>query len=123
MTSPLNHGSSSYDQQTVARVRSLLSAQPNVTEKRIVGGGLGFMVGGHLCCAVTSRGLTVRLGAEGKGSAFSEPHVVPHLVGTRETRAFVIVEPEGYRDDEALVRWIERGLEFVATLTRSSPPG
>ncbi len=74
------------------------------------------MVGGNLCCAVTSRGLTVRLGAEGKLAALEEPHVVPHRVGAGETKAFVVVEPDGYRDDRALAGWVERGLEFVATL-------
>jgi hypothetical protein len=106
----------SYDTETAARVRDLLSARSDVEEKTIVGGGLGFMVGGHLCCAVGKRGLTVRLGADGKAEALQKAHVVPHLVGKRETKAFVIVEPEGYEDDAALASWIARASRFVATL-------
>jgi len=105
-----------YGPDTAARIRLLLSARSDVVEKTIVGGGLGFMVGGNLCCAVTTRGLTVRLGAMGKAHALREPHVVPHMVGKRETKAFVVVEPDGYSYDEALATWVRRGLEYVATL-------
>lgn len=105
-----------YDEQIAERVRGILSARSDVVEKPVVGGGCGFMVGGHLCVAVGSRGLTVRVGAEGKAQALNEPNVVPHLVGKRETRAFIVVEPDGIREDEALASWVERGLRFVATL-------
>ena len=30
--------------------------------------------------------------------------------------AFVVVEPNGYRDEAALERWVARGLEFVDPL-------
>ena len=105
-----------YDEQTAARVRAILSARSDVVEKPIVGGGCGFMVGGHLCVAVSNRGLTVRVGAEGKARALNEPNVVPHLVGKRETKAFIVVEPGGIREDSALAYWVERGLQFIATL-------
>jgi hypothetical protein len=105
-----------YEPETAARVRRLLSDRSDVVEKTIVGGGLGFMVGGKLCCAVTSRGLTVRLGATAKTHALREPYVVPHMVGKRETKAFVVVETDGYSQDEALAAWVRRGLDYVATL-------
>ena len=104
------------DLETVERVRHLLAGRTDVVEKTIVGGGIGFMVGGHLCCAVTNRGLTVRVGPAGKAGALAEPNVVPHLVGKRETKAFVVVERAGYSEDTALKRWVFRGLEFIATL-------
>lgn len=78
---------------------------------------LGFMVGGHLCCGVTSSGLTIRVGPDGKAEALSQPHARPHEIGGRETAAFVVVEPDGYGTD-ALRSWIERGLCFVATLPK-----
>jgi hypothetical protein len=104
-----------YDHDTADRVRRLLAERSDVAEQPIVGGGLGFMVNGHLCCAVTKRGLTVRLGPDGKAAALSEPYVVPHLVGERETKAFVVVEPEGHAGD-LLEAWVNRGLSFVTTL-------
>ncbi len=110
--------------QTQARIRRLLDQriEPGqvITEKRIVGGALGFMVDDHLCCAIGKRGLTVRVGPEAKASALGEANVVPHLVGQRETAAFVIVLAEGYQTDVDLGAWIDRGLQFIATLGSAS---
>ena len=51
-----------YDEATAARLRKLLSARSDVVEKQLMG-GLCFMVGGHMCCAVSGRGgLLVRVG-------------------------------------------------------------
>ena len=105
-----------YDTATADRIRRLLSGRADVVEKRIIGGGLGFMVGGHLCCGVTARGLTVRVGPNAKDDALAAPNVRPHEVGGRQTAAFVVIEPDGYRDDDLLLMWIQRGLRFVATL-------
>jgi len=105
-----------YDQSTVDRVRLLLASHSDVDEKRIVGGGLGFMVDGHLCCGVSSRGLTVRVGRDEMDEVLSLPHVRPLAFGGRTTKAFVVVEPDGYRDDEALRSWIDRGLRAVDAL-------
>jgi hypothetical protein len=102
---------------TARRIRDLLAAQPvEVRETRLVGGGLGFMVDGHLCCGVSARGLTVRVGPDGLEPALDEPHVQPLMAGNRRARGFVVVAPAGFREDEALRRWIERGLGAVAAL-------
>jgi hypothetical protein len=101
---------------TVERVRRVLSPRGDVTEKRIIGGGFGFMAGGHLCCGVSVRGLTVRLGPGGKAEALQLPYVKPLKVGQREASGFVVVDLEAVSSDDALREWIERGLRFVATL-------
>jgi hypothetical protein len=31
--------------------------------------------------------------------------------------AFVLVDPAGYRTDAALRKWLQRGLDFLATLS------
>ena len=100
-----------FDKDTTAsRVRQSLAAYPGaVTEKRIVGGGLGFMVEGHLCCAVTSKGLTLRVGAEEKAELLRQPHTRPHMVGRRETAAFIVVEPEGFATQESFDSWLRKG--------------
>ncbi len=105
-----------YDPGTADRIRSLLHGRSDVVERRVVGGGLGFLVGGHLCCSLSTRGLTVRVGPASRADALAEPHVGPLKVGRRETAAFVLVEPDGYRSTAALERWVARGLRFVATL-------
>lgn len=105
-----------YDESTAERVRQVLEPQPDVVEKSIVGGGLGFMVGGYLCCGVSANGLTVRVGPENQAEAVTEPHVGPLLIGEREAGAFVVVAPDGYAGDDELREWVDRGLRFVSTL-------
>ena len=105
------------DDVTVNRVRRVLSNRSDVIEKAIVGGGLGFMVDGHLCCGVSVRGLTVRVGPDAKSEALAMPHVGPLTLGDREAAAFVVVEPAGLRDEDTLEYWVHRGLRFVDTLS------
>ncbi len=104
------------DEDTAHRIRLWLNDRADYSERRIVGGGIGFMVDGHLCCGLSARGLTVRTGPAGKSAALRRPYAQPHRVGHRETKAFVLVLPEGYRTDEGLAFWLERALTFVRTL-------
>jgi hypothetical protein len=111
----------SYDAGTAQRVRELLSGRADVAEKRMVG-GLSFLAGGHMCCGVTGLALMVRVGADGRAEALAEPHVRPMRLGGRDLSGFVCVDPAGFAADEALARWVQRGLDFVAGLP-ARPPG
>ncbi len=104
-----------YDPVLAEQVRRHLASQPDVVEKTIVGGGLGFMVSGHLCCGVSNRGLTVRVGADARDEAVARPYVVPLRFGKREAAAFVLVEPAGL-DGASLIEWVDTAVRFVATL-------
>jgi TfoX/Sxy family transcriptional regulator of competence genes len=104
-----------YDQRTAERVRRLLSARPDVVEKRMVG-GRSFMVSGNLCCGVTGSALMVRVGRRGMGRALAEPHTRPMAFGDRVLAGYVCVEPAGYQSEAALTAWLQRGLDFVSTL-------
>ncbi len=105
-----------FDESRAERVRQLLAGRRDVEEKRIVGGGLGFMVGGNLCVGVSDRGLTVRVGPDAKTEMVARPHVRPLVLGSRETAAFVVVDWDALEVDAELTEWIERGLSFVETL-------
>src|SRR4051794_21303583 len=100
------------DEQTLARVRRVLAGRDGVVEKRMVG-GRSFSAGGQMFCGVTGNGLMVRVGADGIPAALAEPHVSRMEFGGRPLAAFVLVAPDGCADDEALTRWVERGLSFV----------
>jgi TfoX/Sxy family transcriptional regulator of competence genes len=105
-----------YDPDTAERVRRLLSDRGDVVEKRVVG-GLCFMVGGKMACSVSGRGgLLVRVGPEAMERVLHEPHVAPMRMGTRTMSGFVRVDAPGYRSDAALAKWVQRGVDFVATL-------
>lgn len=108
-------GRLSFDPEAAARVLRLLAGRDDVAEKKMVG-GLSFSVNGNMCCGITGTALMVRVGADGREQALREPHVRPMLLGGRVVSGFVCVEPAGYAADEALARWVQRGLDFVSGL-------
>lgn len=110
----------SYDAATAERVRQLLSGRDGVTEKKMVG-GRSFLVGGHLCCGVTGPALMIRVGAEARDQVLAEPHVRPMQFAGRSLSGFVCVDPPGFAGDEALARWVQRGLDFVSGLPAKPP--
>ena len=105
----------SYDPEAAERVRRLLADRDDVVEKRMVG-GLSFLVNGNMCCGITGTALMVRIGAEGRDQALREPHVRPMQFAGRGLSGFICVEPAGFAADDALTRWVRRGLDFVSGL-------
>jgi hypothetical protein len=111
-----------YDEKTAQRVRNLLSARRYVVEKKLMG-GLCFMVKGRMCCSVSGRGdLLIRVGAGAFALMLGKPHVRPMEMAGRTMTGFVRVVPKGYRTEAALRKWIQRGLDFVATLRADPTP-
>jgi len=106
----------SYDPEVAGRVRQVLADQAGVAEKKMVGGGLSFLVNGNMCCGVRGRSLMVRVGADGRAQALGEPHVGPMLLGGRPLSGFISVEPAGFAADDALAGWVRRGLGVAAGL-------
>ena len=103
-----------YSPEVADRVRRLLAGRDDVEEKRMVGGGLSFLVAGRMCCGVTRDALMVRVGADAGPAALAEPHVTTMTLGGRQLDGYVLVAPEGHADDAALAAWVSRGLAFVS---------
>lgn len=104
-----------FNEITAVKVRNLLEKTPGLSERRVFG-GVAFMVGGNMCCGVIEDQLVVRLGPESYESALREPHTSPMDLTGRPLAGFVSVAPEGFDTQDALHKWIDRGLDFVRTL-------
>jgi len=110
-----------YDEKTAERVRRNLSARRDVVERKMMG-SLCFMVGGHMCCTVSGRGgMLIRIDKAAQQKMLAQPHVRPMEMGARIMQGFVRVDPEGYRSDAALRKWVGRGLDAVAALPAKRP--
>jgi|SRR3954447_15512677 TfoX/Sxy family transcriptional regulator of competence genes len=109
-----------YDEKTLDRVRAILAARRDVTEKRMIG-GLCFLVNGNMCCGVIGKDLLVRVGAEARDHVLQELRVHPMKFAGRQLAAFVRVEPEGFSTKAALVKWVRRGADFAETFTTAGP--
>lgn len=108
----------SYDEVLAARVRRALARRRDVIEKRMVG-GISFLVNGAMCCGVTGNRLMIRVGKVERDRLVARRHVVAMKLGGRPLAGFVCIVPEGCRTDRALRSWIQRGIDFVATLSDS----
>jgi TfoX/Sxy family transcriptional regulator of competence genes len=107
----------SWDEETVARVRRILAKRRRVVEKRMIG-GLSFMVGGKLCCGANRTGLLVRVGPEVRKRVLEQPHVRPMKLAGRTVSSFVRVDPEAYRTDTALAKWVQMGVRYALAASR-----
>jgi hypothetical protein len=80
------------------------------------------MVNGHMACSVSGRGgILIRVGAEAMDRVLEQQQVQPAVMGARTMTGFVRVDPEAYRTDAALKKWVQRGLDLVAAIPARKP--
>ena len=107
-----------YDEDLANRVRELIAAEPDVTEKRMFG-GLAFLVGGHMSVSVSRRGgLMVRVDPEEGEKLLAKPHTSRVEMRGREVDGWLRVDPDGVPTKRQLAPWVARGVAFA----RSLPP-
>ncbi|MDO9455542.1 TfoX/Sxy family protein [Nocardioides sp.] len=105
-----------YDEQLAGRVREALAPE-GPADERTMFGGLAFMVDGHMTvCVSGSGGLMVRVTDAERAGLLEHDHVEPMVMGGRTSRTWVRVSVDGVADDEALDRWVARGVAVVRTL-------
>src|SRR5271157_653135 len=106
-----------FDETLAARIRDALARKRGVEERKMFG-GVGFMLNGNMLVGVWKESLIVRLGPDEGEEALLEPHVKEFDITGRPMRNWVLVEPEGVKDDEELKEWIQRALEFVGKMPK-----
>ena len=105
-----------YDEVLAGRVRELLSARSDVTEKKMFG-GIGFMVGSNLAVGVRGEDLLVRLAPEDADKALTEEGVRRFEMGTRrQPKGWVLVGPERTAEEAGLSEWVDVGADYAASL-------
>ena len=97
-----------YDEALAERVRSQLSGEEGVTERKMFG-GIAFMVGGNMALGVRDDELMVRLGDADE--ALAQPHTRQSMMGERPMKGIILVS-----QDADLGAWIARGVAFARSL-------
>jgi TfoX/Sxy family transcriptional regulator of competence genes len=103
-----------FDEVLADRVRDVLAARPELSERKMFG-GIAFMLGGNMCCGVVGEDLMVRLGDDGE-RALAEPHTRPMDFTGRPMKTAIYVDPEGTANDADLAKWVEAGADYAASL-------
>src|SRR3954451_16518388 len=107
-----------YDEDLANRIRELIAAEPDLTEKRMFG-GLAFLIGGNMSVAASGQGgLMVRVDPEATDTLLAEPHAGPFEMRGREMQGWVRVASEGLGTKRQLEPWVRRGVAYA----RSLPP-
>ena len=107
-----------YDEDLANRIRELISAEPDVAEKKMFG-GLAFLVGGNMAVAASGQGgLMVRVDPGETEALVAKPHAQPFEMRGREMQGWLRVEVAGVRTKRQLQAWVGRGVAYA----RSLPP-
>ena len=104
-----------YDEDLAERVRDLLSARSEVSERKMFG-GIAFMVAGNMACGVLGEDLIVRLGDEEGEKALAEDGVRPFDFTGKPMKGIVYVAADRTSDEAGLAEWVEAGADYAASL-------
>ena len=105
----------SYDEHTADRVRPLMKRRKGFSEKKMFG-GVGFLLHGNMCAGVWKEFLILRLGTDAYEAALEQSFTREFDITGRAMKGWVMVEPEGFVEDDELKSWIEKAVKFVRTL-------
>jgi TfoX/Sxy family transcriptional regulator of competence genes len=104
-----------YDEALADRIRDVLSARAEVSERKMFG-GIAFMLAGNMACGALGEELIVRLGDEEGEKALTEDGVRPFDFTGKPMKGIVYVSPERTSDEAGLTEWVEAGAAFAASL-------
>lgn len=110
-----------YDERLADRVRTALGPDVRVTEIKMFG-GLCFMVRGHMTCGIIHDDLMIRVGRDGYARAVTKPNAGPMTFTGRPMKGIVLVGGKGCATARAVKAWVDRSLEFNATLPEKTRP-
>jgi hypothetical protein len=104
-----------YDEELVDRVRDVISARAEVSEKKMFG-SLCFLIGGKLAVCVRKEELLVRIDPDEVDQALAEDgvHIAP-MAGKR-MKGWVLVPPERFQTAEELSGWVDTGADYATSL-------
>ncbi|MCW2810090.1 MAG: hypothetical protein JWP61_548 [Friedmanniella sp.] len=105
-----------YDKELADRLRELLGAEPDLTEKAMFG-GLAFLVAGHMAVAASGQsGLMLRADPESSETLLLDPRVSRFQMRGRAMAGWLLVQVDPTTSDADLGRWVESGVAYVRTL-------
>jgi TfoX/Sxy family transcriptional regulator of competence genes len=107
-----------YDEHLADRVRAIVSASGEFSERRMFG-GLAFMVGDHMAVAASREGgLMVRVDPAETDALLAKPFCRPFQMRGKPIDGWLRVDANGVATKRQLERWVGRGIEYA----RTQPP-
>lgn len=111
-----DHPDVPYDEELAARIRDLLAAAPDVTEKMMFG-GIAFLVGGNMAVAASSQGgILVRVNPAHNDALTSGTGASVAVMRGRPMPGWLRVEGGDLGSPGVLAQWVERGTTYARSL-------
>ena len=105
-----------YDADLANRIRELIGAEPDLTEKKMFG-GLAFLIGGNMSVAASGQGgLMVRCDPEQTDELVAKPHARRFEMRGRAMDGWLHVDDEGVKTKRQLEPWVKRGVAYARSL-------
>ncbi len=104
-----------YDEALADRIRDAVPRGVTLDEKKMFG-GLCYLLHGNMACGIVGDRLMLRLSKDLVAQYRKEPDTADMDFTSRPMPSMMYVEPDGIADDDQLRLWVERALDFAATL-------
>jgi TfoX/Sxy family transcriptional regulator of competence genes len=102
-----------YDEQLADRVREIVSASGEFSERGMFG-GLAFMVGGHMAVAASREGgIMVRVDPAETEALLAKPFCRPFEMRGKPIDGWLRVDADGVATKRQLERWVMRGVTYA----------
>jgi TfoX/Sxy family transcriptional regulator of competence genes len=110
------HSVVAYDEALAQRIRELIAAERDVTEKKMFG-GLAFLIGGNMSVAASGQGgLLVRVDPAESDQLVASTRAEPMVMRGREMAGWLRVDAEHVRTRPQLAKWVTLGTAFARSL-------
>jgi TfoX/Sxy family transcriptional regulator of competence genes len=105
-----------YDEDLAVRIRELVSAEPNLTEKKMFG-GLAFLVDGNMAIAASGQGgALVRVDPDQSDDLVAKTNAELMVMRGRAMRGWLRVDNTDLRTKSQLAKWVDRGTSYARSL-------
>jgi TfoX/Sxy family transcriptional regulator of competence genes len=110
--------SMAYDEVLADRVREIVAAAGEFSERKMFG-GLAFMVAGHMAVAASRQGgLMLHVDPGQTDELLAKPFCHPFEMRGKPIDGWLRVEPDGVKSKRQLERWVMRGVDYA----QAQPP-
>jgi hypothetical protein len=107
-----------YDEELAGRIRTLVSSERGLAEKRMFG-GLAFLIGGNMAVAAGGTGgLLVRVDPDESDALVAKTKAYPMEMRGRQLQGWLRLDSGDVRTKRQLEPWVKRGVSYA----RSLPP-
>jgi TfoX/Sxy family transcriptional regulator of competence genes len=102
-----------YDEHLADRVREIVSASGEFSERKMFG-GLAFMVAGHMAVAASREGgIMLRVDPAETDALLAKPFCRPFQMRGKPIDGWLRVDAEGITTKRQLERWVVRGVAYA----------